>query len=90
VEEAKQVLEVEGMDVGAIAASVRDQDPTSFCRVFKRMAGLTSAANRRKFAPPTRVRWASTAHSSPSPEGVILIEPHWKQRSSQSPIYAAM
>lgn len=52
VEEAKQMLEVEGMDVGAIAASVGYHDPTSFSRVFKRMAGLTPAAYRRKFAPP--------------------------------------
>ena len=52
VEEAKQMLEVESMDVAEIAASVGYHDPTSFSRVFKRLAGLTPAAYRKKFAPP--------------------------------------
>jgi len=52
VEEAKQMLEVESTDVVEIAASVGYQNPTSFSRVFKRMAGLTPAAYRKKFAPP--------------------------------------
>lgn len=49
VEEAKQMLETEELGIDDIAAEVGYEDPASFRRVFKRRAGLTPAAYRRKF-----------------------------------------
>jgi len=49
VEEAKQMLETTGTGIDEIAAEVGYDDPTSFRRVFKKRAGLTPAAYRRKF-----------------------------------------
>lgn len=49
VEEAKQMLETDGADVEHIAALVGYGDLRSFRRVFKRHAGLTPAAYRRRF-----------------------------------------
>ena len=49
VEEAKQMLETEEVGIDDIAAEVGYEDPASFRRVFKRRAGLTPAAYRRKF-----------------------------------------
>jgi len=49
VEEAKQMLETEAVAIDGIAAEVGYEDPASFRRVFKRRAGLTPAAYRRKF-----------------------------------------
>lgn len=50
VEEAKQILETEELGVDEIAGAVGYDDPASFRRLFKRTAGLTPAAYRRKFA----------------------------------------
>jgi len=50
VEEAKQLLETETAGVDKIGHLVGYEDPTFFRRLFKRMAGLTPAAYRRKFA----------------------------------------
>lgn len=50
VEEAKQLLETEGSSIEMIGQEVGYEDPTSFRRLFKRKAGLTPAAYRRKFA----------------------------------------
>ena len=50
VEEAKQILETEELGIDEVAAAVGYDDPASFRRVFKRKAGLTPAAYRRKFA----------------------------------------
>jgi transcriptional regulator GlxA family with amidase domain len=49
VEEAKQMLETEALAIDEIAAEVGYEDPASFRRVFKRRAGLTPTAYRRKF-----------------------------------------
>ena len=49
VEEAKQMLETGEMGVDEIAGAVGYDDPASFRRLFKRRAGLTPAAYRRKF-----------------------------------------
>jgi transcriptional regulator GlxA family with amidase domain len=49
VEEAKQMLETEDLAVDDVAEAVGYDDPASFRRVFKRRAGLTPAAYRRKF-----------------------------------------
>ena len=49
VEEAKQMLETSEQGVDEIAALVGYEDTTSFRRLFKRKAGLTPAAYRRKF-----------------------------------------
>lgn len=49
VEEAKQMLETEELGVDEIAEVVGYDDPASFRRVFKRKAGLTPSAYRRKF-----------------------------------------
>lgn len=50
VEEAKQLLETNDISAEDIAHAVGYEDPTSFRRLFKRKAGLTPAAYRRKFA----------------------------------------
>ena len=50
VEEAKQMLETEGLSLDDVGAAVGYEDPASFRRVFKRNAGLTPASYRRKFA----------------------------------------
>ena len=50
VEEAKQFLETGSDSVEEIGHRVGYEDPTSFRRLFKRKAGLTPAAYRRKFA----------------------------------------
>ncbi len=49
VEEAKQMLETGELGVDEIAETVGYDDPASFRRLFKRRAGLTPAAYRRKF-----------------------------------------
>jgi transcriptional regulator GlxA family with amidase domain len=49
VEEAKQMLETSEGGIDDIAAAVGYDDPASFRRLFKRRAGLTPAAYRRKF-----------------------------------------
>jgi transcriptional regulator GlxA family with amidase domain len=49
VEEAKQMLETSETGVDEIAGAVGYDDPASFRRLFKRRAGLTPAAYRRKF-----------------------------------------
>jgi transcriptional regulator GlxA family with amidase domain len=50
VEEAKQILETGEAGIDEVAEAVGYQDPASFRRVFKRKAGLTPAAYRKKFA----------------------------------------
>jgi len=49
IEEAKQMLESDGIGIEEIGASVGYEDPASFRRVFKRQVGLPPAAYRRKF-----------------------------------------
>ncbi|HKY94483.1 MAG TPA: helix-turn-helix domain-containing protein, partial [Kiloniellales bacterium] len=58
VEEAKQMLESEDAGIEEVAATVGYEDPASFRRIFKRKAGLTPAAYRRKFqqVAPRRAR----------------------------------
>ncbi len=50
IEEAKQLLETSDIIVEEIGHAVGYEDPTSFRRLFRRKAGLTPAAYRRKFA----------------------------------------
>ncbi len=50
IEEAKRLLETDDIGVEEIGHAVGYEDPTSFRRLFKRKAGLTPAAYRRKFA----------------------------------------
>ena len=50
VEEAKQLLESTAHAVEDVGHMVGYEDLTSFRRLFKRKAGLTPAAYRRKFA----------------------------------------
>ena len=50
IEEAKQLLEIEDLNVEDVGHALGYEDPTSFRRLFKRKAGLTPAAYRRKFA----------------------------------------
>ena len=50
IEEAKQLLEANYANVEEIGRLVGYEDPTFFRRLFKRKAGLTPAAYRRKFA----------------------------------------
>lgn len=50
VEEAKQMLETGGLAIEDIAGAVGYGDPAFFRRLFKRKAGLTPAAYRRKYS----------------------------------------
>jgi transcriptional regulator GlxA family with amidase domain len=50
IEEAKQLLETKDLNVEDVGHAVGYEDSTSFRRLFKRKAGLTPAAYRRKFA----------------------------------------
>lgn len=50
IEEAKQLLETGSLTVEEVGSAVGYQDAASFGRLFKRRAGLTPAAYRRKFA----------------------------------------
>ncbi|MCV2863790.1 GlxA family transcriptional regulator [Albidovulum sediminicola] len=49
IEEAKQMLEATSEPIDDIAMEVGYDDPASFRRLFKRCAGITAAAYRRKF-----------------------------------------
>ena len=50
IEEAKRLLETDPVSVEEIGHVVGYEDPTFFRRLFKRKAGLTPAAYRRKFS----------------------------------------
>ena len=50
IEEAKQLIETETTGIDDVGFSVGYDDPTFFRRLFKRKAGLTPAAYRRKFS----------------------------------------
>ncbi len=50
IEEAKQLLETDAASVEEIGHIVGYEDPTFFRRLFKRKAGLTPTAYRRKFS----------------------------------------
>lgn len=62
VEEAKQMLEAEDVGLDEVGAAVGYEDPASFRRVFKREAGVTPAAYRRKFQGIARI--ARSAHAA--------------------------
>ena len=49
VEEAKQMLETDAVAIDDVGEAVGYDDPASFRRIFKRLAGLTPASYRRKF-----------------------------------------
>jgi transcriptional regulator GlxA family with amidase domain len=49
IEEAKQIIESESAGIDEIGLMVGYEDPAYFRRLFKRKAGLTPAAYRRKF-----------------------------------------
>ena len=51
VEEAKRLLESEGVAVDEISAEVGYEDPAFFRRLFKRRTGLTPSQYRRMFQP---------------------------------------
>lgn len=55
VEEAKQLLEAGSLGIDDVANAVGYEDTASFGRLFKRRAGLTPAAYRRKFTALARV-----------------------------------
>jgi transcriptional regulator GlxA family with amidase domain len=50
IEEAKQLIETESNCIDEVGLSVGYEDPTFFRRLFKRKAGLSPAAYRKKFA----------------------------------------
>ena len=50
IEEARHILESSSIAIDEVGYSVGYDDPTFFRRLFKRHAGLTPAAYRRKFA----------------------------------------
>jgi transcriptional regulator GlxA family with amidase domain len=61
IEEAKRLLETEGLSADDIAAAVGYDNPTFFRRLFKRSTGLTPGAYRRMSMP------LSAAHNSTLP-----------------------
>jgi transcriptional regulator GlxA family with amidase domain len=71
IEEAKQLLETEDMNVEDVGRAVGYEDPTSFRRLFKRKAGLTPTAYRRKFAKLVPSRPASAFSDSDSAIGKL-------------------
>ena len=50
IEEAKQLIETEAVNIDDVGLEVGYEDPTFFRRLFKRQTGLTPAAYRRKFS----------------------------------------
>ncbi|MDH3669199.1 MAG: helix-turn-helix domain-containing protein, partial [Paracoccaceae bacterium] len=56
VEEAKQMLEMSETGLDEIAVGVGYDDPASFRRLFKKKAGLTPSAYRRKFQGISAIR----------------------------------
>ncbi len=50
IEEAKQMLETGEGSIDEIGQTIGYEDPASFRRLFKRLAGLTPAAYRKKFS----------------------------------------
>jgi len=68
IEEAKQILETGGAPVDAVAREVGYEDAASFRRLFRRLAGMTPGAYRRKFQVPAIVaRAAGTARRAATP-----------------------
>ncbi len=65
IEEAKQLIETETTGIDDVGLSVGYDDPTFFRRLFKRKAGLTPAAYRRKF---TGIPRAGKQFAAPSVE----------------------
>lgn len=61
VEEAKRRLERTSEPVDEISYAVGYEDPASFRRLFKRIAGVTPGAYRRKFQLPVFARTADAA-----------------------------
>lgn len=55
IEEAKQLLETGRLAIDEVANAVGYEDPVSFGRLFKRRAGITPTAYRRKFSALARV-----------------------------------
>jgi len=75
IEEAKQLIETESAGIDEIGARVGYEDPTFVRRLFKRKAGLTPAAYRRKFTgilavgrspPGGRSGWPIAGHAPPA------------------------
>jgi transcriptional regulator GlxA family with amidase domain len=62
MEEAKQLLETEAAGVEEVGHVVGYGDPAFFRRLFKRKAGLTPAAYRRKFSKIAMLENAGTRH----------------------------
>ena len=54
IEEAKQLLETAQQPIDEIGRAVGYEDPASFRRLFKRLAGVTPGGYRRRFA---HARW---------------------------------
>jgi transcriptional regulator GlxA family with amidase domain len=55
IEEAKQLLETGSQPIDEVGRAVGYEDPASFRRLFKRVAGMTPGSYRRRFA---HSRWA--------------------------------
>jgi transcriptional regulator GlxA family with amidase domain len=64
IEEAKQMLDTGPLAVDAVGNAVGYEDPASFRRLFKRVAGITPASYRRKYA---RIRAGAPSVPPPSP-----------------------
>ncbi len=66
VEEAKRRLERTAESVDAISYAVGYEDPASFRRLFKRIAGITPGAYRRKLRLPAFARADARPGGRPS------------------------
>jgi transcriptional regulator GlxA family with amidase domain len=69
IEEAKRLLETDGMGADDIAAAVGYENQTFFRRLFKRSTGLTPGAYRRMFRP---VLAAGAVHVAGKGEGAAV------------------
>ena len=65
IEEAKQLLETGPAPVDAVAREVGYEDLASFRRLFRRLAGMTPGAYRRKFQLPRLVGSAAMPPAAP-------------------------
>ena len=65
IEEAKQLLERGSDTIDAVAREVGYEDMASFRRLFRRLAGITPGAYRRKFQMPGFVTEAMLGHKRP-------------------------
>jgi transcriptional regulator GlxA family with amidase domain len=72
IEEAKQLIETEDAGIDEVGFRVGYEDPSFFRRLFKRRAGLTPAAYRRKFTAILGAAKLPAAQACTDPRPTVL------------------